>query len=114
MRLYGSPSYPRFTRTPLALAVTGGMAFAGLAHADVQVTNEEVASGVESEEATLTVTQVVGGIEHPWAVAWLPDERMLITARPGNLYLVDGDEVTEVGNLPKIDTDEDQKPAPEG
>ncbi|MCE8027052.1 PQQ-dependent sugar dehydrogenase [Billgrantia aerodenitrificans] len=114
MRQYGSPSHPRFTRTPLALAVTGGMAFAGLAHADVQVTNEEVASGVESEEATLTVTQVVGGIEHPWAVAWLPDERMLITARPGNLYLVDGDEVTEVGNLPKIDTDEDQKPAPEG
>ncbi|MCE8022245.1 PQQ-dependent sugar dehydrogenase [Halomonas sp. MCCC 1A11036] len=114
MRLYGSPSHPRFTRTPLILAVTGSMAFTGLAHADVQVTNKEMASSVESEEATLTVTQVVGGIEHPWAVAWLPDERMLITARPGRLYLVDGDEVTEVGNLPKIDTDEDQLTAPQG
>ncbi|WP_444676953.1 hypothetical protein [Halomonas sp. E19] len=39
---------------------------------------------------------------------------MLITERPGNLYLVDDDEITEVGNLPRIDAEEDQQTAPEG
>jgi len=33
---------------------------------------------------------VVGGLEHPWAVAWLPDGDLLITERPGRLRLVRG------------------------
>ena len=110
--LYRS-SLPRFSRASLSLAVAG-VAAAGIAHAEVQVTTEEVASGIETEELSLRVVQVVGGLEHPWAVARLPDERLLITERPGNLYLIDGDEVTEVSNLPKIDTDEDQLTAPQG
>ncbi len=31
---------------------------------------------------------VVGGLEHPWAVAWLPGDELLITERPGRLRLV--------------------------
>ncbi|CAN0567156.1 unnamed protein product, partial [Ectocarpus sp. 12 AP-2014] len=59
-------------------------------------------------------TQVLVFLFHPWAVAWLPDGRMLVTERPGRLQLIDGEEVIELGNLPKIDTDEDQLTAPEG
>ena len=114
MRLHGSDIPSRFSRTHLSLAVAASLAVGGLAHADVQVSEDEVTSDVETEEVNLRVTRVVEGLEHPWAVAWLPDERMLITERPGRLYLVDGDEVTEIGNLPKIDTDEDQLTAPEG
>jgi len=33
---------------------------------------------------------VVGGLEHPWAVAWLPGGDLLITERPGRLRLVRG------------------------
>lgn len=87
---------------------------AGAASADVSIEDESVASGIESEEVNFSVTQVVGGLGHPWAVAWLPDGRMLLTERPGRLQLIDGDEVIELGNLPKIDSDEDQLSAPEG
>jgi glucose/arabinose dehydrogenase len=31
---------------------------------------------------------VVQGLEHPWSVAWLPDETMLVTERPGRLRIV--------------------------
>ncbi|MDR5905085.1 PQQ-dependent sugar dehydrogenase [Franzmannia qiaohouensis] len=119
----------RFPRTlpRLALAVMLASAY-GVAYADDNDANDngderasvsvadddEVISDYDSEEATLRVTQMVSGLEHPWSMAWLPDDRMLVTERPGNLYLIDGDEVTALGNLPEIDTDEDQLTAPEG
>jgi glucose/arabinose dehydrogenase len=35
------------------------------------------------------VTEVARGLEHPWALAFLPDGRMLVTERPGRLRFVD-------------------------
>ena len=47
---------------------------------------------MKSEEGTLEVTPVVTGLEHPWALAFLPDRKgMLVTERPGNLRLVTAD-----------------------
>lgn len=57
---------------------------------------------VESEAATFRVVRVVDRLAHPWSVAWLPDERMLITERPGRLVLVDGATSTTIGGLPTI------------
>ena len=82
--------------------------------AEVSVVDDDVIDDYDSEEATLRVTQLVSGLEHPWSMAWLPDGRMLVTERPGNLYLIDDDEAIPLGNLPEIDTDEDQLTAPEG
>lgn len=31
---------------------------------------------------------VIDGLEHPWGMAWLPDQSLLITERPGRLRLV--------------------------
>jgi glucose/arabinose dehydrogenase len=31
---------------------------------------------------------VVGGLEHPWGMAWLPDGRILVTERPGRLRMI--------------------------
>lgn len=43
-----------------------------------------------SELGELHVTEVVGGLEHPWAVAFLPNgQGSLITERPGRLRLLD-------------------------
>lgn len=33
-------------------------------------------------------TEVLSGLEHPWAMAWLPDGTMLVTERPGRLRIV--------------------------
>ena len=35
------------------------------------------------------VERVVGGLSHPWAIAWLPDGRALVTERSGRLRLIE-------------------------
>lgn len=35
------------------------------------------------------VETVVGGLDHPWCLQWLPDGRMLVTERAGRLRIVD-------------------------
>jgi glucose/arabinose dehydrogenase len=43
----------------------------------------------KSEEGTVEVTTVIRGLEHPWSVAFLPEQQgMLVTERPGNLRWV--------------------------
>ncbi|MCP2072249.1 UNVERIFIED_ORG: glucose/arabinose dehydrogenase [Pseudomonas lini] len=60
---------------------------------------------VKSEEGTLEVTTVVKGLEHPWAVAFLPDQQgMLVTERSGNLRLVspEGQLSAPLSGVPKV------------
>lgn len=40
-------------------------------------------------EVNVRAETVVSGLEHPWALAFLPDGRILVTERPGRLRLVD-------------------------
>jgi glucose/arabinose dehydrogenase len=40
-------------------------------------------------DGNITAETVVGGLEHPWALAFLPDGRILVTERPGRLRIVD-------------------------
>ena len=52
----------------------------------------QASQDIKSEQGTLEVTPVVTGLEHPWAVAFLPDSQgMLVTERPGNLRRVTAD-----------------------
>lgn len=47
---------------------------------------------LNSEQGTLEVTTIAKGLEHPWALAFLPDRKgMLVTERPGNLRVVSAD-----------------------
>ncbi|CAI8815347.1 MULTISPECIES: PQQ-dependent sugar dehydrogenase [Pseudomonas] len=47
---------------------------------------------LKSEQGTLEVTTIVKGLDHPWALAFLPDRQgMLVTERPGNLRVVSAD-----------------------
>ena len=63
---------------------------------------EVVLERVESEDETFRVVRMVDSLEHPWAVDWLPDGRMLITERPGDLLLVGNGEVTALDNVPEV------------
>jgi aldose sugar dehydrogenase len=40
-------------------------------------------------DAPIRVETVTGGLEHPWALAFLPDGRIVVTERPGRLRIVD-------------------------
>lgn len=58
-----------------------------------------------SEQGTLVVTEVTRGLEHPWALAFLPDQQgMLVTERPGNLRIVsaDGQRSAPLSGVPKV------------
>ena len=65
-------------RAPLALAVTSLLALTPPAMAE------------RSELGELQLTEVADGLEHPWALAFLPEgQGYLISERPGRLRLLD-------------------------
>jgi aldose sugar dehydrogenase len=43
----------------------------------------------DAVSGNLRVETVAKGLEHPWALAFLPDGRMLVTEKPGRLRIVD-------------------------
>ncbi len=52
----------------------------------------------------MRVDTIASGLEHPWAVALLPDGRFLVTERPGRLRLVerDGRLSAPLGGVPAV------------
>jgi glucose/arabinose dehydrogenase len=63
------------------------------------------APAIESR-TQLQVTEIASGFEKPWAIAFLPDGRMLVTEKPtGALYIVtpDGKKSPRVAGLPRVD-----------
>ena len=58
----------------------------------------------KSSAGDLKVETVAGGLAHPWALAFLPDGRMLVTERPGRMRIVtpDGKLSPPLGNVPKV------------
>jgi len=39
----------------------------------------------------LEIESYAGGLEHPWSLVFLPDDRALVTERPGRLRIIDAD-----------------------
>lgn len=60
---------------------------------------------LKSEQGTLEVTTMTKGLEHPWALAFLPDRQgVLVTERPGNLRVIsaDGKLSAPLSGVPKV------------
>lgn len=62
---------------------------------------------VASDKVGFEVVELVTGLEHPWALAILPDGTILVTERPGRLRRVgaDGAVSAPLSGLPKIFVD---------
>lgn len=61
------------------------------------------ASGViQSSAGPLQVTPVLTGLDEPWAVAFLPDDSLLVTERDGRLLLLRDGVATGVAGLPPV------------
>lgn len=85
----------------LALATAIGFALVGLSTAPaladtpqerVSVSESEVESSMSTEHSAIRVVQLVSDFEHPWAVAWFPEGRKLISdvrqGPDGYLYIL--------------------------
>jgi aldose sugar dehydrogenase len=59
-----------------------------------------------SSAGPLTVETIASGLVHPWALAFLPDGRMLVTERPGRMRIVarDGKLSPPLAGVPKVRT----------
>ena len=57
-------------------------------------------------DGVVTAETVATGLEHPWALAFLPDGRILVTERPGRLRIVapSGRVSEPLGGVPKVQT----------
>lgn len=68
---------------------------------------DAVPQPARSEKTAFDVVEVVAGLEHPWALAFLPDGAMLVTERPGRLRRIgaDGAVSAPIAGLPEIFVD---------
>ncbi|MDB5982372.1 MAG: oxidoreductase [Pseudomonas sp.] len=60
---------------------------------------------LDSELGPVSVNQIADGLDHPWALAFLPKQQgMLVTERPGNLRVVSVDGVISapLSGVPKV------------
>jgi glucose/arabinose dehydrogenase len=69
---------------------------AGCSPSDAQV--------FHSSAGDIGVETIARGLEHPWALAFLPDGRVLVTERPGRMRIVakDGRLSTPLAGVPKV------------
>ncbi len=58
----------------------------------------------KSEQASFALKEIVNGLDHPWAMAFMPDGSILITERSGKLRIVENAALdpTPIPGLPKI------------
>jgi glucose/arabinose dehydrogenase len=77
------------------LVLAGGLVSGG-ASASAQV--------FHSSAGDLVVQTAANGLDHPWALAFLPDRRMLVTERPGRMRIVgeDGMLSPALAGVPKV------------
>lgn len=59
---------------------------------------------VPTEAGAIVVENLVGGLSHPWGMAFLPDGRLLVTERTGNLRILgtDGELSPPLAGTPKV------------
>ena len=66
------------------------------------LTTGGVAQEMRSSAGPLKVTQMVSGLDTPWAIAHLPDGGFLVTERDGRLLLVADGRAQEVRGVPRV------------
>ncbi len=67
-----------------------------------QVFTDDNPAVLDTQYQRIRLIRIVDGLEHPWAVAFLPGGKKLVTERPGRLLLIDGNERRRIEGLPEV------------
>jgi glucose/arabinose dehydrogenase len=80
----------------ISIACAAGLVVLGLSPA--------IAQTFHSTAGDLVVQTFASGLSHPWAIAFLPDGRLLVTERPGRMRIVgkDGKLSPALAGVPKV------------
>ncbi len=67
-------------------------------------TSVDVGKELETEQHKVRAVTLVRGLKNPWAVAFLPDGRMIVTERVGTMRMVDGGKLVAapIEGIPKV------------
>ncbi len=70
----------------------------------IQVGDRVHQTEVQVVSEAVEAVKWVEGLEHPWALAFLPDGRMIVTERPGRLRIIENGQLQprSIGGLPDI------------
>ena len=85
-----------------ALCVASVGVLVGIAAA--AAASPSAAQTFRSSAGELKVEAVATGLSYPWALAFLPDGRMLVTEKPGRMRIVtrDGNLSAPLGGVPRV------------
>lgn len=85
------------------LSFASVLGIAGMLRASITMAEPVNAGKIVSEPARPFAVAAIASFDTPWAIAFLPDARMLITEKPGHLFLVtQAGRKTEVGGVPVV------------
>lgn len=102
---------PLLTLTLMFGAVCATPAIAAAADSDETLRTQNLGENFrevateETQYEDIRIVEIVSGLEHPWALAFLPDGRFLVTERPGRLNIVDNGNVIEVSGVPEVNAE---------
>ncbi|MGV1756020.1 PQQ-dependent sugar dehydrogenase [Rhizobium sp. A22-96] len=83
----------------------GGFAIALVASAlwSTGAASAETSQTIKTQKVAVKVETIATGLEHPWAVAVLPDGTYLVTERPGRMRLIrDGKVSAPIAGVPEV------------
>jgi aldose sugar dehydrogenase len=66
--------------------------------------SQQAAQTYQTEKGAVTIETVARGLVNPWALAFLPDGRMIVTERPGRIRIItrDGTLSTPLTGVPNV------------
>ena len=100
--------FPRLLLPGLVLAVLAACGRTPpAAPASPPVAGSAAPVAIASEHGPLELREVVTGLVHPWALAFLPDGSMLVSERPGRLQHVSADaaRIVQIRGVPRVYAD---------
>ena len=100
LRIFDTMTKKTFTSTLTSLALVV-LLYVSCTHTN---SSNETLSSVPNPPAGFNAQNLYDGLKNPWGMAWLPDGRMLVTERAGDILVFKNDKFTgeKLSGVPKV------------